>query len=121
MDALADRVCVPCRRGGSPLSSRQAGELAAELSPDWTVVDGHHLVRRLHFPDFASALAFTNRIGQIAEDLDHHPDLMLGWGRVEITIWTHVIDGLSENDFIFAARVDRLLTQDKSGSKGTKE
>lgn len=82
--------------------------MAGEV-PDWTVRDGKRLERRIRFPDFASALAFVNRIGEIAERENHHPDLHLSWGAVGIVIWTHVIDGLTESDFVLAAKIDRIL------------
>lgn len=75
----------------------------------WNVVDEHHLVRLYKFPDFKSALDFVNRVGALAEDQGHHPDIALAWGKVEITIWTHAVNGLTESDFILAAKIDRLL------------
>lgn len=105
---LADRSCTPCKGGESPLGTSEIESLRAGLSGDWEVVGGHHLVRRFAFSDFATALAFTNLVGEVAENEGHHPDILLGWGRVEITIWTHAIDGLSESDFILAAKIDRL-------------
>jgi len=74
----------------------------------WNVVDQHHIVRSYKFPDFKSALDFVNRVGAIAEEQGHHPDIMLAWGKVEITTWTHKVDGLTESDFILAAKIDRL-------------
>lgn len=106
---LAARECVPCRGGVPPLPADRAQELLAELGHDWTVVDNHHLEKAYTFPDFAEALAFTNRIGAVAEEQGHHPDLHLAWGRVGVTIWTHKIDGLTESDFIFAAKCDAVL------------
>jgi len=81
----------------------------AELGGDWQVIDGHHLAKHYRFPDFATGLAFVNRVGALAEDVGHHPDLSLSWGKVGVEIWTHIIGGLHEADFIFAARCDRLL------------
>jgi 4a-hydroxytetrahydrobiopterin dehydratase len=82
-------------------------QLAAQV-PGWQVVDGHHLLRVYTFPDFAAALAFVNRIGALAEAQGHHPGLLLSWGRVEVKIWTHKIDGLTESDFILAAKITEL-------------
>lgn len=82
--------------------------LQSELDPAWRVVDGHQLERDLKFPDFAAALAFTNAIGAIAEELNHHPDIHLGWGKVGIVIWTHAVDGLSHHDFALAKRIDGI-------------
>jgi 4a-hydroxytetrahydrobiopterin dehydratase len=78
------------------------------LGGGWSVVDEHHLHKVFSFPDFATALAFTNKVGELAESEGHHPDILLSWGRVEIEIFTHKIDGLTESDFILAARIDRL-------------
>ena len=74
----------------------------------WTIVDEHHIVRPYKFPDFKSALAFVNHVGELAEQQGHHPDILLGWGKVEITLWTHAVDGLTESDFILAAKIDEL-------------
>ena len=104
---LADRACVPCQGGVPPLTEAEFAPLLAELE-GWTVVDGHHLDKTFGFDDFASALAFTNTVGAVAEEAWHHPDLELAWGRVRVTVWTHKIDGLAEADFVFAAKVDRL-------------
>ncbi len=75
----------------------------------WKIVNEHHIARACKFPDFKSALAFVNRIGEVAEEQGHHPDILLGWGKVEITTWTHAVDGLTESDFILAAKIDQLL------------
>ncbi len=104
---LADRQCVPCRGGVPPLKGDQLSELSSKL-PGWTVVDEHHIERRYKFSDFKQALAFVNRIGEIAEEQGHHPDLFLSWGEVRVKLFTHKIDGLTESDFILAAKVDRL-------------
>ncbi len=108
---LADRSCVPCRGGVPPLKGALLQELFNQL-PDrgsWSVVNEHHLVRTYKFPDFIAALAFVNRVGALAEEQGHHPDILLAWGKVEITLWTHAVDGLTESDFILAAKIDRLL------------
>lgn len=105
---LGERTCVPCRGDEEPLRGAALRSFVESLSGGWEAVEEHHLVRHFSFPDFAAALEFTNRVGAIAEREGHHPDLLLGWGRVEVRIWTHAIDGLSENDFILAAKIDRL-------------
>lgn len=105
---LADRHCEPCRGGVPPLTPAEIEPLHAKLAPGWTVVDAHHLHRRDDFPDFKTALAHVNAIGALAEREGHHPDLTLAWGRVEVTLWTHKIDGLTEADFVLAAKIDRL-------------
>jgi 4a-hydroxytetrahydrobiopterin dehydratase len=108
VSSLADKTCEPCRAGATPLNADGAAPLLAQLDPDWSVVDGHHLRREVSFPDFRSALAFVDQVGALAEEMGHHPDLHLSWGRVVIEVWTHKIDGLHEADFVFAARCDRL-------------
>ncbi len=76
--------------------------------PNWTVIEEHHIVRTFKFPDFQQALDFVNRVGAIAEEQGHHPDILLAWGKAEITIWTHAVNGLTESDFILAAKIDAL-------------
>jgi 4a-hydroxytetrahydrobiopterin dehydratase len=102
---LAEKHCVPCRGGVPPLAGAELARLQEQL-PGWQVVDGHHLERTFAFPDFKSALDFVNRAGAIAEEEGHHPDLYLAWGKVGVKTWTHKIDGLTESDFILAARID---------------
>jgi 4a-hydroxytetrahydrobiopterin dehydratase len=99
---------VPCRKGTPPLPASERDRLLAELGGGWEVVDGHHLLKVYRFPDFAAALAFVNRVGAQAEAEGHHPDIELTWGRVAIKIWTHAIDGLSESDFVLAAKADAV-------------
>lgn len=106
MADLVERKCVPCRGGIPPLSPAEVKPLLAQLD-GWTVVDNHHLEKTYTLQDFAQALELVNRIGGIAEQEDHHPDLYLAWGRVGVKIWTHKIDGLTESDFILAAKCDR--------------
>lgn len=105
--SLAEKHCVPCKGGVPPLSGEALETLKAQV-PDWQVADGHHLTRSFTFPDFKTALAFVNRVGAVAEEEGHHPDLLLTWGKVDIKIWTHKIDGLTESDFILAAKADHL-------------
>jgi 4a-hydroxytetrahydrobiopterin dehydratase len=106
MPGLADKTCVPCRGGIPPLSAEEIWPLQAQVK-DWTVVNNHHLEREYTFPDFKTALAFTNKVGAIAEEQGHHPDIFVAWGKVRVTIWTHKIDGLTESDFILAAKIDK--------------
>jgi 4a-hydroxytetrahydrobiopterin dehydratase len=107
---LADKSCVPCAGGVPPLTAREIAPMAAELSEYWTVIDNHHLEAQFEFADFAAALAATNKLGAIAEEQWHHPDLLVAWGKLGVTLWTHKIDGLSEADFVLAAKFDRALT-----------
>ena len=109
MSGLASKDCIPCRGGIPPLAGKELAALDAALGGDWEVVDGHHLEKTYRFPDFQQALDFTNSIGALAEKINHHPDICLGWGKVHVTIWTHKIDGLAEADFIWAAKADRLV------------
>jgi 4a-hydroxytetrahydrobiopterin dehydratase len=110
MTSLADKTCVPCRGGIPPLKGKELAEMHQQLPEfaHWNIIDEHHLTRIYKFPDFKSALAFVNQVGAIAEEQGHHPDILLGWGKAEITIWTHAVDGLTESDFILAAKIDRL-------------
>lgn len=106
--SLADKSCVPCRGGVPPLNEAQYRPLLAQLD-GWTVESGHHLTRTYTFPDFASALAFVNRVGAVAEEQGHHPDIYLAWGKARVDIWTHKINGLTESDFVLAAKCDRVF------------
>jgi 4a-hydroxytetrahydrobiopterin dehydratase len=104
---LADKQCIPCRGGVPPLPAARTQELLAELGGGWGLNGAGHLERAYEFPDFATALAFATRVGDIAEEQAHHPDLHVGWGRCVVEIWTHKIQGLTESDFFLAAKVDR--------------
>ncbi|MBI1746925.1 MAG: 4a-hydroxytetrahydrobiopterin dehydratase [Acidobacteria bacterium] len=108
MSELVDKTCMPCRGGVPPLKGEALTRLQAQLD-NWEVVDEHHLEKTYKFPDFRQALDFTVRVGEMAEQQGHHPDIYLAWGRVEIKIWTHKIDGLTESDFILAAKIDQQL------------
>lgn len=107
MTDLASKTCVPCRGGVPPLAGTELEGLANQV-PQWKVVNGHHITRTFQFSDFRQALAFVNKVGEIAEQQGHHPDILLAWGKAEITTWTHKIDGLTESDFILAAKIDKL-------------
>ena len=109
-DDLAAKSCIPCRGGVPPLAGEELARLLAALGPNgWQVVAGHHLEKDYRFPDFAQALEFVNRVGAISEAEGHHPALALAWGKVGIQVWTHKIDGLTESDFVLAAKCDRAL------------
>jgi 4a-hydroxytetrahydrobiopterin dehydratase len=107
MSDLASKQCVPCRGGVPPLSGRELEKLTEQV-PHWRVVNAHHITRVFTFPDFRQALDFVNKVGELAEQQGHHPDIMLTWGKAEITTWTHKINGLTESDFILAAKIDQL-------------
>ena len=106
---LVESKCVPCRGGIEPLKDKAIEELLRQLADGWQVVKEHHLEKEYKFKNFKQALEFVNKIGELAESQSHHPDICLSWGKVKLTLWTHKIDGLHENDFIFAAKVDELL------------
>jgi 4a-hydroxytetrahydrobiopterin dehydratase len=108
MVALAEKECVPCKGGVPALKGNDLAKMRSELNPGWQIVKEHHLEREFKFQDFRQALDFTNSVGQLAEAQQHHPDICLSWGKVKVTIWTHKIDGLTESDFVLAAKIDRL-------------
>jgi 4a-hydroxytetrahydrobiopterin dehydratase len=107
MSELASKTCVPCKGGTPPLKGEELERLRRQV-PEWEVVDEHHLHRRFRFKNFRESLSFVDRVGELAEEQGHHPDIGFGWGYAEISVWTHKIDGLTESDFIFAAKVDTL-------------
>src|SRR5262245_3059483 len=103
---LAEKTCVPCRGGVPPLTTDQIRPLASQVD-HWNVVDNHHIEKEFQFSDFKTALDFVNRVGNIAEEQGHHPDIYLAWGKAQVKIWTHKINGLTESDFILAAKIDQ--------------
>jgi len=105
MSELAQKTCVPCRGGVPSLPPEESAKLLKQLS-GWTIELNHHLTKTYRFPDFLEALAWVNRVGAVAEEQGHHPDIHLSWGMVRIDIWTHKINGLTESDFILAAKLD---------------
>jgi 4a-hydroxytetrahydrobiopterin dehydratase len=107
---LAEKHCVPCRGGVPPLRGEELEKLKAQVT-GWQVVDEHHLLKSYSFPDFRTALEFTNRVGAIAEEEGHHPDLYLSWGRLDVKTWTHKINGLTESDFILASKIDKQFAE----------
>lgn len=107
---LSKKECVPCRGGVPPLKGAELEPYARAL-PDWRVVDEHHVEKLFKFPDYKSAVAFTNQVADLAEEQGHHPDLTLSWGKVLVQIWTHKIDGLTESDFVLAAKIDQLKAE----------
>lgn len=107
MGILAEGACKPCREDVPPLADDELRKLRAQLD-GWDVVDAHHLSKTYKFPDFVTALGFVDRVGELAEQQGHHPDIHLAWGKVAIDTWTHKIDGLTESDFVLAAKIDTL-------------
>lgn len=106
---LVQRSCAPCQKGTNPLVAQEIANLLPSLNNEWKAVDVHHLEREFHFKNFKDGLEFTVKVGNVAESEGHHPDIQLSWGKVKVTIWTHKINGLSINDFILAAKIDRLV------------
>ncbi len=106
---LAAGKCVPCKGGTPPLKGPDLEALLSQLGADWRAIEEHHLDKRFSFDNFRKALDFTLRVGEMAEEQFHHPDIHLAWGRVDVVIWTHKIDGLTESDFVFAAKVEEIF------------
>ena len=108
VERLAKRECIPCRGDIPPLKGETLTPLYKQLDSGWKVIQEHHLEKEYIFKNFKDALVFTTKVGNLAEAEKHHPDILLSWGRVLITLWTHKINGLSESDFILAAKIDEL-------------
>lgn len=113
---LADQKCVPCRGGVPPMECAKAEQMLKRLDAGWALNRAGHLERLYPFKDFAEALAFVNRLGAVAEEEGHHPDLYLAWGKCKVELWTHKIDGLTESDFYMAAKADRIFNALKRGA-----
>ena len=116
---LSKRKCVPCRGGIPPLKGAELARIARLLGGGWQVIDEHHLQREYRFANFREALDFTNRLGEIAEIEGHHPDILLSWGRVHVTVFTHKIDGLTESDFVLAAKYEQCWQGESGDATGT--
>ena len=110
MSELAKKDCVPCRGGVPALGADEVAALLKKLHGGWSAIDNHHIEKSFSFPDFRGALDFTNQVGELAERVGHHPDISLAWGKVKLVIWTHKIDGLTESDFVLAAKADEILS-----------
>ncbi len=108
MNALAQKECAACRGQSKALEEAEISGMLKQLAHGWQVVHGHQLEREFKFKNFREALDFTNEVGDLAEEQNHHPDIYLAWGKVRLTLWTHSVDGLTESDFVFAAKVDDL-------------
>ena len=109
MSDLAKKTCIPCKGGVPPMKGAKLDDLLEKLKNDWKIIKEHHLEKEYSFKNFKEALNFTIKVGELAENQGHHPDIFLAWGKVKLTIWTHKIDGLTESDFIFAAKADKEL------------
>ncbi|MBE45040.1 MAG: pterin-4-alpha-carbinolamine dehydratase [Euryarchaeota archaeon] len=108
MDNLSAKDCVPCQGGVPPLSEEESAAFLEQVNSDWNVIDNHHLIRKWEFPDFATSLDFTNKLGAICEEQGHHADFQLSWGKVVAIIFTHKIDALTESDFVLASKFDQI-------------
>jgi 4a-hydroxytetrahydrobiopterin dehydratase len=117
MDKLANKDCVPCRKGDLPVSQEQIAEYL-EILPDWDIKEREgipRLEKSYIFSNFQEALNFTNRVGELAEEVDHHPAILLTWGKAAVSWWTHEIQDLHENDFIMAARTEKVYQKEFTG------
>jgi 4a-hydroxytetrahydrobiopterin dehydratase len=108
MNTLAKRECIPPQGPVAPLTAAEIKKLSGQLGTGWKVIRKHHLEREYKFKNFKEALAFTNKVGKLAEQVQHHPDFYLAWGKLKLTLWDHQSDGLTVCDFIFAAKVNQL-------------
>lgn len=108
---LADKQCIPCRGGVPPMPRDEAERMLRELDSSWKLNDDGHLERALAFGNFVMAMSFASRVGEIAEAENHHPELNVGWGHCTVEIWTHKINGLTESDFVLAAKIDRARNE----------
>src|SRR2546426_12769925 len=108
MNELAGKQCVPCKGGVPPLKGKPLKELHKQLDAGWKVVRQHHLEKKFTFKNFRDAFSFTNQVGELAEAQNHHPEIYLTWGEVKITIWTHKVKGLTESDFVLAAKIEAI-------------
>ncbi len=108
MSSLAEKECIPCKGGTPALKGAELREMTSKLGGGWRLERDHQLEKEFTFKNFRDALDFTNKVGELAESQGHHPDIYLTWGKVKLTIWTHKVDGLTESDFVLAAKVDRL-------------
>ena len=109
MSELAQKTCIPCKGGVPPLKGEELKTLLEKLGNSWNLIKEHHLEKEYLFNNFREGLDFTIKVGELAENQGHHPDIYLAWGKVGLTVWTHKIDGLTESDFIFAAKADQEL------------
>ncbi len=109
--SLADRHCKPCKGNVPPMKGQDLKAFREQLGPGWDVIGEHHLEKEFKLKDWREAIALTDRIAELADQEDHHPDVLLSYGKVKVTLWTHKIGGLSENDFILAAKIDHAAAQ----------
>lgn len=106
---LADKTCIPCRGGTPPLSSEEVQDFLKKINLDWQVNQSGHLIRQFTVGDFKGAMLIAQSVAAVADEQNHHPDLHISWGKCLVELWTHKINGLSEADFVMAAKIDRLI------------
>ena len=106
---LVDKSCIPCKGGVPPLTLQEVEKLLRNLGNGWVLNNTGHLCKEYHFKDFMDPMAFANKIAEVSEKEGHHPDLKIEWGKCIVEIWTHKIDGLTESDFILAAKIETIL------------
>ncbi len=110
MAGLSAKTCVPCRGGVPPLAGEALRDLLAELDHGWNLIDEHRLEKEYRFPNFRDAFEFVKRVAEMCEEQGHHGDILLAWGKVRLMVWTHKIGGLTESDFVWAAKAEELLS-----------
>lgn len=108
---LAKNKCIPCKGGVPPLKGEALAPLIEELGSTWSCIDEHHLEREYKVKGYGPAVEYANVVAGIADEQDHHPDILFTWGLVKVTIWTHKIDGLTESDFYFAAKCEEAFNE----------
>jgi len=106
---LTSKKCVPCEGGTPPLAEDKINEFLSQVDSAWVVFENKKIKRKLKFKDFVEAMAFVNKVADLAEEEGHHPDIHIYWNKVNLDLWTHAIGGLSDNDFIIAAKIDKIL------------
>ncbi len=109
---LVEKRCLPCKGGMPVLTAAECEPLLKELD-GWKIDDDHKLVRSFQFDNFVKPMRLARRIAEIAEQEQHHPDLLVRWGELKVELWTHKVDGLTENDFILAAKIDQCAAQNR--------
>jgi 4a-hydroxytetrahydrobiopterin dehydratase len=108
MTTLAEQKCIPCQGGVEPLRGEDLRQRTSQLGQGWDVVEGKSIEKTWSFDNFAETWGFVSQVAELAREQDHHPDVYFTYGKATITLWTHKIDGLHDNDFIMAAKIDRI-------------
>ena len=108
---FSTKTCIPCQGGVPALNEEEIGGFISKIDSRWEVIENHHLYREWKFSDFKTALDFVNKVANLAEEEDHHPEILLEWGKVTVSWWSHKIKGLHKNDLIAAAKTDSLFSE----------